>query len=94
MTDREKVIESLNKALTRVGCGDMDNVALSEVEEAIESAIALLKEQEKPDCKHAEHDGIGCLGYAGCAQDDEPIDVCKFCREYTGNRYEEVNGDV
>ena len=46
MTDREKVIESLNKALTRVGCGDMDNVALSEVEEAIESAIALLREQE------------------------------------------------
>ena len=46
MTDREKVIESLNKALTSVGRGDMDNVTLSEVEEAIESAIALLMEQE------------------------------------------------
>ena len=46
MTDREKVIESLIKALTKVGYGDMDNVTLSEVEEAIESAIALLKEQE------------------------------------------------
>jgi hypothetical protein len=46
MTDREKVIESLNKALTNVGYGDMDNVTLSEVEESIESAIALLREQE------------------------------------------------
>lgn len=45
MPDREIVIESLNKALTRVGYGDMDNVTLSEVEEAIESAIALLREQ-------------------------------------------------
>ena len=46
MPNREKVIESLNKALTRVGNGDMDNVTLSEVEEAIESAITLLREQE------------------------------------------------
>ena len=46
MTNREKVIGSLNKALTKVGYGDMDNVTLSEVEETIESAIALLKEQE------------------------------------------------
>lgn len=45
MPDREIVIESLNKALTRVGYGDIDNVTLSEVEEAIESAIALLREQ-------------------------------------------------
>jgi len=46
MANREKVISSLNKALTKVGYGDMDNVTLSEVEEAIESAISLLKEQE------------------------------------------------
>ena len=38
-----------------------------------------------PDCEHAEHDGAGCLGYAGCTQDDEPIDVCKYCKDYTGN---------
>ena len=46
MPNREKVIASLNKALTRVGYGDMDNVTLSEVEEAIESAITILREQE------------------------------------------------
>ena len=46
MGDRENVIESLNKALTRVEYGDMDNVTLSEVEDAIESAITLLREQE------------------------------------------------
>ncbi len=46
MPDRKKTIEALSKALTRVEYGDMDNVTLSEVEEAIESAIALLREQE------------------------------------------------
>ena len=46
--------------------------------------------QVKPDCEHAEHDGIGCLGYAACWQDDEPIDACKTCREYTSNRSGEV----
>ena len=61
--------------------------------ELLNDAISLLKEQKaeierlkKPDCEHAEHDGAGCLGYSGCRQDDEPIDVCKGCREYTGNR--------
>ena len=39
----------------------------------------------KPDCEHAEHDGRGCLGYCGCSEDDEPIDVCKSCERYTGN---------
>lgn len=47
---------------------------------------ASLKQTEYPDCEHAEHDGIGCLGYAACWQDDEPIEACKNCREYTGNR--------
>lgn len=57
----------------------------------------LLKEQEaeierlkRPDCEHAEHDGIGCLGYAGCTQDDEPIESCKRCKKYTGNVFEAV----
>lgn len=39
----------------------------------------------KPDCEHAEHDERGCLGYCGCYEDDEPIDVCKSCERYTGN---------
>lgn len=46
MSDRERVIESLRNALARVQYGDMDNVTLSEVEEAIVPAIGLLKEQE------------------------------------------------
>lgn len=61
------------------------------------SAYTLLKEQEakiehmkRPDCEHAEHDGIGCLGYCGCTQDDEPIESCKRCEMYTGNVYEEM----
>ena len=47
----------------------------------------LLKEQDKPDCEHANHDGAGCLGYSSSWQDDEPIDACKECKEYTGNKY-------
>lgn len=39
----------------------------------------------QPDCEHAEHDGTGCLGYCGCAQDDEPIESCKRREQYTGN---------
>ena len=42
---------------------------------------------KKPDCEHANHDGAGCLGYSSCWQDDEPIDACKECKEYTGNKY-------
>ena len=64
----------------------------------IDDAIALLEEQEakiehlkRPDCEHAEHDGIGCLGYCGCAQDDEPIETCKRCEKYTGNVYEALS---
>lgn len=56
--DRERVIESLNKALTRVGNGDMDNVTLSEVEEAIESAITLLREQETHLVHHYSRPGV------------------------------------
>ena len=69
----------------------------SEVQETAKAALAMLKEQEaeierlkRPDCEHAEHDGIGCLGYAGCAQDDEPIEACKECEKYTGNIYRTV----
>ena len=61
-----------------------------DVERLCDDVLALLREQEKPGCERAEHDGIGCLGYAGCSQDDEPIVACKTCRKYTGNRYEEA----
>lgn len=75
MTKREKVIESLNKALTRVGYGDIDNVTLSEVEEAIESAIALLMEQEpvKPIMR-------GGFYLAECGKCNEVISLyCIYC---------------
>lgn len=77
-------------------CSYLDGTESGEkcIEHLHADALALLKEHGKPDCEHAEHDGIGCLGYAGCSQDDEPIDACKTCREYTGNRYEEVTGDA
>ena len=59
----------------------------------LKEILALLKEQEaeinrlkRPDCEHALHDGLGCLGYCGCKQDDEPIEACKLCEQYTGNR--------
>lgn len=56
---------------------------------ALNMAIdALLKENRKPDCEHANHDGAGCLGYCRCEQDDEPIDACKECEKYTGNIFE------
>lgn len=69
----------------------------------IEEIVSTMTEKEKinaiqfilgtlyePDCEYAEHDGIGCLGYCGCAQDDEPIESCKRCEKYTGNVYEEA----
>ena len=62
----------------------------SMLREALDMAIELLKKHGKPDCEHAEHDGIGCLGYAGCTQDDEPIEICKECEKYTGNIYRMV----
>ena len=58
--------------------------------QAIDEICAMLEEHGKPDCEHADHDGIGCLGYTGCTQDDEPIEACKKCEKYTGNVYEVV----
>ena len=98
MIDREKVIKGLQCIIDGTvrceGCGyAIDKHGhYSCKQECAKDAIALLKEQEakierlkRPDCEHAEHDGIGCLGYCGCAQDDEPIDTCKRCAKYTGN---------
>ena len=58
--------------------------------QALDEIMDLLEEARNPDCEHAEHDGIGCLGYAGCTQDDEPIESCKRCEKYTGNVFEAV----
>lgn len=98
MPDRETVIEALGciagKKRSCEGCPYFTAVmhglggfsygycAKSNV---VKDAISLLREHEKADCEHAEHDGIGCLGYAGCTQDDEPIESCKRCEKYTGN---------
>ena len=65
----------------------------SEVQTIAKETLVLLQELGKPDCEHAEHDGIGCLGYSGWL-DDEPIEACKNCSAYTGNRYEEMNKDA
>ena len=91
MTDREKVINDLQDAVNDDWMWQhADFYALT-----MQKAISLLQEQEaeierlkRPDCEHAEHDSLGCLGYCGCSQDDEPIDVCKNCEAYTGNRTE------
>lgn len=88
MTDREKVIKGLEYHLKELSIGKTcyecpyfgDNPCEIQL---IANALELLK---KPDCEHAEHDGAGCLGYSGCWQDDEPIDACKGCMEYTGNQ--------
>jgi len=106
MTDIEKVKKGLEclaqkQAPTANPCKDCGyinrpNFAIC-VKDVASDALELLKEQEaeieymkRPDCEHAEHDGIGCLGYCGCAQDDEPIESCKRCEKYTGNVYEAV----
>ena len=97
MPNREKVLKALEHHKETAVCNGCpyaeDNDTTQGYCPVYDDAIALLKEHEKPDCEHAEHDGIGCLGYAGCTQDDEPVGVCKSCREYTGNRYEEVSGN-
>lgn len=98
MTDRGKTIKGLEYHLKELSVGKTcyecpyfgDNPCEIQL---IANTLELLKEQKaeierlkKPDCEHAEHDGAGCLGYSGCHQDDEPIDACKGCMEYTGNQ--------
>lgn len=41
---------------------------------------------QNPNCDAANHDAGGCLGYCHSENDDEPIDACKNCNRYTGNR--------
>lgn len=96
MTDREKVINELVSYIENALSVDSDYVDCIPTY-LLQYAVVLLKEQDakiehlkRPDCEHAEHDGIGCLGYCGCTQDDEPIESYKRCEKYTGNVYEAV----
>lgn len=91
MAKQEEVIKGLEWILNDIE--ENGHYQVSYYADEIRKALSLLKEQKaeierlrKPDREHAEHDGVGCLGYSGCRQDDEPIDACKGCREYTGNR--------
>ena len=86
--DAIKWLENLKQDI-----GQLRHEDLWHYEQAIYEIISMLKEHDanhKPDCEHAEHDGVGCLGYCGCTQDDEPIEVCKGCEKYTGNVFEAV----
>lgn len=99
MPDTERVIKGLEWILEDDRFGFGVNWRTGEPRDEYEKAgkiitdtITLLKEQveeiehlERPDCEHAEHDSVGCLGYYGCTQDDEPIEACKSCEKYTGN---------
>lgn len=92
MNNIKDIIDSLNDSLKNLHVAFIDGVGnvYAVSEETIKKILALLKEYRKPDCEHAEHDRIGCLGYAGCIQDDEPINTCKECEKYTGNIYRMV----
>lgn len=97
MIDREKVIKALTVKI-QSDSEEWDTVELP-IEQA-EEILALLKEQDaeikrlkRPDCEHAEHDGLGCLGYCGCKQDDQPIEACERCEKYTGNIAERREDD-
>ena len=88
MTDREKVIKALECCANPEARCSMKECPYFEVHNYCwvkleQDALELLK---KPDCEHAEHDSAGCLGYAGCEQDDEPIEICKKCDAYTLNK--------
>ena len=97
MIDIKFVIKGLEDAKDVIRKSEITGGKKVRLIDACCNAVTLLKEQEaeiehlkRPDCEHAEHDGIGCLGYCGCAQDDEPIESCKRCEKYTGNVYEAV----
>ena len=81
MTEREQIIEGLLDVVADLSPFAGDHEGWMKVHRAIK----YLKETQKPDCEHAEYDGVGCLGYCGCTQDDEPIEACKRCEKYTGN---------
>ena len=65
------------------GCGRGQGDAVKAAKRTI---LKHWEELGKPDCKAANHDAGGCLGYGHSENDDEPIDACKACELYTGNR--------
>jgi len=93
MTKREKILKGAKYCLTSdpMRCPDECPYLIEGfscgIDPFLADVIAYLEEQEpiKPDCEHAEYDGVSCLGYCGCTQDDEPIESCKRCEKYTGN---------
>ena len=89
---RDEVIKGLDNCSSHGGCENCPYCIYksSECIDAIMGdALALLKaEQRKVDCNTANRDAAGCLGYCYSDNDDEPIDVCKRCEQYTGNAEE------
>ena len=98
MPDREKVLRALEHHKETAVCNgcpyEEDDDTVEGYCPIYDDAIALLREQEQPNCEYAEHTTSGCLGYAKSLWDDEPIDVCKTCHEYEGNKYEEMSKDA
>ena len=71
MPDRDKVIKGLDHCYfgSSGPCYEKECPYYQNhncTDELKNDILVLLKEHRKPDCEHAEHDGIGCLGYAGC----------------------------
>lgn len=87
MPDIENVIKGLEHCSVMQNCLGCPYFKVDPAcqDDLCKDALELLKKHNRPDCEHAEHDGVGCLGYSGCIQDDEPIDACKNCDRYTGN---------
>ena len=56
MPDREKVIKELHDARRYLEDKEWTDRCASPHIDAINDALALLKEHGKPDCEHAEHD--------------------------------------
>lgn len=78
MPDVEKVIAEVAR-IREYYFGEMTSYE----GDALDAALALLKERYVPDCNAANHDGNGCLGYGYDANDDEPIPICRDCKKYT-----------
>lgn len=93
---KDDVIKGLECCIAPAHCDgcpyDGDDVEC--INEMMRDAIALLKaEPRKVDCNTANRDAAGCLGYCYSDNDDEPIDVCKRCEQYTGNAEEADHDD-
>ena len=65
-----------------ISCGGRFRAEKESLYEAIE---VWNRRTASVNCEAAETDGGGCLGYSPL-NDDEPIERCKYCEKYTGNR--------